>query len=33
MQTVDTNNWYYKAHVYPEMVPLLVIQVEGGGHE
>lgn len=22
-----------KAHAYPEMVPLLVIRVEGGGHE
>ena len=22
-----------KSHVYPEMVPLLVIRVEGGGHE
>ena len=22
-----------KAHVYPEMVPLLVIRVEGGDHE
>ena len=22
-----------KAHVYPEMVPLLVLRVEGGGHD
>ena len=23
----------HKAHAYPKMVPLIVIRVEGGGHE
>lgn len=32
-KTIFQDQLDQKAHAYPEMAPLLVIRVEGGGHE